>query len=170
MILTHHNIITKSAQKQNITTRCVIRECGEQCAMNTLARGRQKCFAGFTKCPTFRSFNQPTLRLLQDAWIWRECHSWLGRWSETTQRFLANMDHTGGRRWITKLNLIVTYWNIILNVLCAGTCTGNEGSIEECHEPGLWEHYDACKHTEDVVLSCTVSRMKLSVRQKSCMV
>ena len=79
-----------------------------------------------------------------------------------------------GSHWRTKVNYqiepIVAHWNIILNVLCAGTCTGNEGSIEECHEPGLWEHYDACKHTEDVVLSCTVSGLKLSVRQNSCIV
>ena len=48
VILTYHNIITKSSHKWNITTRCVIKECGELCVMNTLARGRQKCSAGLT--------------------------------------------------------------------------------------------------------------------------
>ena len=97
--------------------------------------------------------------LLQDAWIWWKCHSWLGGSSETTQRFLANMDHTGGGRY-AKLNPILLCWLTSKNVSFSDTCTGTEASIEECHEPALWEHYDECKHSEDVVLSCTVRGTK----------
>jgi len=46
-------------------------------------------------------------------------------------------------------------WPIWITLEEEGTCTGNEGSIEECHEPGLWEHYDECDHRDDVILSCT---------------
>ena len=59
----------------------------------------------------------------------------------------------GGIREIIVLILI---YNLIFHI-CSETCSGNEGSIEECHEPELWAHTGVCDHSEDVVLSCQVT-------------
>ena len=69
------------------------------------------------------------------------------------------MDHTGGRGY-TKPSFIYTTFTFY-KYLISGKCSGNEASIKECHEPALWEHYDDCRHSEDVVLSCAVSQKQL---------
>jgi len=45
-------------------------------------------------------------------------------------------------------------WPVWIDLQKEETCSGNEGSIEECHEPELWAHTGVCDHSEDVVLSC----------------
>ena len=72
-----------------------------------------------------------------------------------------------GSHWRRKVNQIepncCSLRNLKMYLVCADTCTGNETSIERCHEPGLWEHMNECNHGEDVVLSCTVRSINLKI-------
>jgi hypothetical protein len=72
--------------------------------------------------------------------------------------FCHMLDYDGEATWgeVDRVRQREGSWPIWIALREAGKCRGTEGSIEECHEAGLWEHDYACEHREDVVLTCQV--------------
>ena len=81
--------------------------------------------------------------------------------------FCRMLGYDGEASWgeVEKVRQREGSWPIWIALVEEGKCQGDEESIEECHEPGLWRHSgDICRHREDVVLTCHDTDTQFSPR------